>query len=295
MHPGPASGETARLRDGRRLGYSEWGDPGGRPVLSFHGNPGSRLSVWGGVGPLRAGGVRLITVDRPGIGLSDPKPTRAVADWAADIAELADHLDLERFAVVGYSVGGAYAAACAHALPDRVTTAALVSSIVPLDRPGRMEELGKRLDWRLARSAPWALRTLYALLALVARATPTIARAVFTARMSPPDRGIARRPEVAEREAASSLESARQGVGELVKDLRVAVRPWGFDPREIRVPLLAWQGDRDSSIPASWGEWWARTVPNSRLTLCTGEGHLLIEDRIGEILGATVAEGVVTR
>jgi pimeloyl-ACP methyl ester carboxylesterase len=286
-----APGDTIGLRDGRQLGYAEWGDPGGRPVLSFHGNPGSRLSVWGGAGGMRAAGVRLITVDRPGIGLSDPKPGRTVAGWASDLGELADHLGLERFAVLGYSVGGAYAAACAHSLPDRVTAAALVSSIVPLDRPGTLEQLGKRLDWRLARSAPWALRGSYRSLALVARAVPPLARAAFTARMSPPEREIASRPEVADREAASSLESARQGTGELVEDLRVAIRPWGFDPAEIRVPLAVWQGDRDSSIPAAWGEWWAAAVPGARLTRCLGEGHLLIEDRIGEVLDALVAEG----
>ncbi len=295
MGAGAATGEVMRLRDGRLLGYAEWGDPTGRPVLSFHGNPGSRLSVWGGVGPLREAGMRLITVDRPGIGLSDPKPGRSVADWASDVAELADRLDLGRFAVVGYSVGGAYAAACAHRLPERVTAAAVVSSIVPLDRPGALAEFGKRLDWRLARHAPWALRALYGSLARVARAAPSLARAAFTARMSPPEREIAGRPEVAEREAASSLESARRGTRELVEDLRVAIRPWGFDPGEIRVPVLVWHGDRDSSIPTSWGEWWADAVPGARLTRCTGEGHLLIEDRISEILEAVVAEGAAVR
>src|SRR5262249_14662315 len=102
----------------------------------------------------------------------------------------------------------------------------------------------------------------------------------------PPDREIARRPIVSEREASSALESARQGAGQLVEDLRVTIRPWEFDPSEISVPLFVWQGDRDASIPAAWGAWWRRRVAGAELTLCEGEGHLLIEDRIDEVLDA---------
>jgi pimeloyl-ACP methyl ester carboxylesterase len=289
------SGVPVRLSDGRRLGYAERGDPAGRPVLDFHGNPGSRLSAWGTGDAIRDAGVRLISVDRPGIGASDPSPGRRVADWPADVGELADQLGLERFGVLGHSVGAAYAAACADALPERVTAAALVSPIVPLDRPGAVDELGKPAQWRLARDHPRALRAVLRALFLFSRLTPSGAHRLFAARSTASEREISSRPEVIDRALVSAREALRGGADGLVDDMRVAMRPWGFDPADIRVPLLVWQGDEDSSIPESWGEWWAAAVPGARLIRCPGEGHLLIEERIGEILEALCREGAPAR
>jgi pimeloyl-ACP methyl ester carboxylesterase len=259
-------------------------------VFDFHGNPGSRLSFWGREDEVVGSGARVISVDRPGIGLSDPSPGRTVADWPADVTELADAVSLGRFAVMGHSVGAAYAAACAHALPERVTAAALVSPIIPLDSPGAVDELGKPEQWRLARDRPHALRVSIRILFGVARVAPGLGRRIFGAKSTPAERAIASRPEVTKRALASARESTRQGALGLVEDMRVAMRPWGFDPAQIRVPLLVWQGDEDSSIRESWGEWWANTVPRARLIRCPGEGHLLIEERMGEILASLISE-----
>jgi pimeloyl-ACP methyl ester carboxylesterase len=244
---------------------------------------------------IRAERVRLIGVDRPGIGLSDPLPSRSVADWPADVAALADALGIERFAVVGHSVGGAYAAACARASPERVTGAALVSSIIPLDPPGTLDELGKPTQWRLARRAPLALRGVLGALFLLARVQPEIARRAFEVRSGSAEKPLASRPQVVQRALASAREANRQGARGPVDDMRVVMRPWGFRPEDIRVPLFVWQGDADSSIPFRWGEWWQNTVPGARLISCHGEGHLLVEERIGEILATLTSEGMDTR
>ena len=282
---------VVRLRDGRSLGYSERGLLDGRPVLDFHGNPGSRLSFWGEDEVVRAAGVRLIGVDRPGIGLSDPLAGRRVADWPADVEGLADALGLGRFAVMGHSVGGAYAAACALALPDRVTAAGLVSAIIPLDAPGAFEELGKSGQWLMARDRPRLMRVSLRTLFLLARVAPGIARRVFGSRSTPAEKAISSRPEVMARALTSAGEAVRQGARGLVEDMRAAIAPWGFDPSRIRVPLFVWQGDQDSSIVESWGEWWAERVAGATLIRCRGEGHLLIEERMGEIAGTLASAG----
>lgn len=291
----PPPGDVVRLPDGRRLGFVERGDASGSPVFDFHGNPGSRLSFWGEEDSLRAAGVRLIGVDRPGIGLSDPEPGRDVAGWARDVAALAGALALERFAVLGHSVGGPYAAACAWALPERVTSAALVSSIIPLDSPGAFAELGKPRQWRMARDHPRVLAASLRALFTLARLAPGLAGRLFGARSTDVERAISARPEVVDRALASAAEATRQGAGGLVEDMRVAMRPWGFAPEEIRVPTFVWQGDADSSIPREWGEWWERAVPGARLVPCPGQGHLLIEERIEEILAALTREAVPAR
>jgi pimeloyl-ACP methyl ester carboxylesterase len=277
---------VVRLRDGRSLGYAERGIAGGPVVVDFHGNPGSRLSFWGEDDVIRASGIRLISVDRPGIGFSDHQAHRSVADWPSDVVQLADVLGLERFAVMGHSVGAAYAAVCAHQLPERITGAGLVSPIIPLDSPQAIDELGKPGQWLLARNRPSMLRVSIRVLFLLARLVPNAARVVFGANSTPEEKAISSRPDVMRRALASARESTRQGALGLVEDMRVVMRPWGFDPAEIRVPLLIWQGDRDSSIRESWGDWWADKVPGAQLIRCRGEGHLLIEDRMREILDA---------
>ena len=94
------------LRDGRRLSYLEFGALDGEPVLFFHGTPGSRLFYHPDESILINLGIRLITVDRPGYGRSDPKPNRTYLDWPDDVEQLVTKLKLDRFAIAGHSGGG---------------------------------------------------------------------------------------------------------------------------------------------------------------------------------------------
>src|SRR5262245_6028460 len=102
--------QTLKLKDGRNLGFAQFGADSAPPVFYFHGWPGSRLEA----GFFEIPGVQMIGVDRPGYGLSDPHPKRKLADWPNDVAALADHLGFGKFAIVGMSGGGPYAAACAY-------------------------------------------------------------------------------------------------------------------------------------------------------------------------------------
>src|SRR5439155_13530283 len=84
--------DTVTLPDGRALAYVQRGDPAGQPVLYFHGIPGSRLDAWGPDDLVARLGVRLVAVDRPGFGRSDPWPGRRLLDWPADVVHLTDAL-----------------------------------------------------------------------------------------------------------------------------------------------------------------------------------------------------------
>ena len=100
------TGKTIRLPDGRQLGYAEYGDPDGMPLLFFHGTPGSRLQAQVFDAAARDAGVRMVAPERPGHGLSDVQPKRTILAWTHDVEALADSLHLDRFAAMGISGGG---------------------------------------------------------------------------------------------------------------------------------------------------------------------------------------------
>src|ERR1035441_6500144 len=106
------------LGDGRDIGWLELGEPDGAPVFAFHGTPGSRLQLTIDETAIGDAGVRLVCPDRPGYGLSTFQPGRRLVDWPGDVAHLADHLGIGRFAVMGISGGGPHAAACAAMLGE---------------------------------------------------------------------------------------------------------------------------------------------------------------------------------
>lgn len=287
---GSRSREIVSLADGRRLGFAEWGSPGGHPVLFFHSSPGGRLERWGDESALVRLGVRLITTDRPGIGLSDRKPRRRVIDGADDVEQLADHLGLERFAVLGFSMGGAYAAACAFRLSGRLTGAALVSPVGPIDRPGFIDRMAIARYLKLSRRAPWIMRAIYSTVAWTARRNPDRAHELFWGAASPVDRAVVDRPAVRGRFMDGLVDAAGRGSRGLVDDMRVAQRPWGFDPKDIDTPIDLWHGGADIVVPPRHAEHWIANLPNCRPRRCDGEGHYLIEDHIEEVLGVVVAE-----
>jgi pimeloyl-ACP methyl ester carboxylesterase len=109
--------------------------------------------------------------------------------------------------------------------------------------------------------------------------------------LEPPDRAILHRPRVRARLAPVAVEAGRGGGRGTVEDMRAAMRPWRLELGEIAVPTTVWQGTRDGAIPAAWGERLAAVIPGAQLRLLEGEGHCLIEDRLGEILGGLVRAG----
>jgi pimeloyl-ACP methyl ester carboxylesterase len=251
---------TVELRDGRALGYEEWGPRDGYPVFGFGGTPHSGLD---GLGPksAEAADVRLVIVDRPGYGRSDLQPDRTLLDWPADVSELADALEVDRFAVFGMSGGGPHAAACAYTLEERVSDLGLVSSPGPVwDRP------------QLRFSLPVHRQPLVD----VAAGDPA---AAARALLDDCRRRLADEPW--------PDDGVRPSAEGYARDLFLLfVSPWGFAPEQIAVPTRIWHGDRDPAVPLAVAEFFERTIPESSLRVLPGEGHLLFKAHADEILAA---------
>jgi pimeloyl-ACP methyl ester carboxylesterase len=262
------------LADGRELAYDEYGDRDGTPVLSFHGAPSSRLDAAPAHGAALSMGVRLISPDRPGMGRSTYQPGRRLLDWPDDVAELADTLGIGRFAVMGWSCGGPYAAACAARLGDRVTAAALLGSAVPLDLYGTTKGLlsDDRILLYLVRRAP---RVASALLR-VTIADASEARLLREMRhsLTGPDRAALAESGSPHQAVGFLKEAMRQGTRGCLQDYRIFGDPWGFELEEITVPVQLWEGDGDHTGPPDYRDFLMRHIRHASLTVVPGEGHL---------------------
>jgi pimeloyl-ACP methyl ester carboxylesterase len=158
---------VVRLPDGRSMGYAQYGSDDGFPIVNAHGGLACRLDVAAANAVAAEADVRLISPDRPGIGLSDPQPGRTVLDWANDVADLFDRIEVDRFAVMGWSMGGQYAAAVGHAMPLRVTRLAIIAGALPLTDPGVFDELPTmdRVLTRMSHLVPWLVAQWFRLCA----------------------------------------------------------------------------------------------------------------------------------
>jgi pimeloyl-ACP methyl ester carboxylesterase len=289
--------KVTNLPDGRELAWLELGDRKDPAVFVFHGTPGSRLQVSFDEGAIGAARVRFIAVDRPGFGHSAFQPVRRLADWASDIARLADHLHLEAFSVVGISGGGPHAAACARFLPDRVRAAGIVSGVGPLADPRAEEGMMplNRLITRLARKSRFFVYPFFSLSVSCFRRWPEKSIRATSGQQPSSDLEIMRRPEVMSAYVASYRRAPSSAALAAAQDFSLFTRDWGFRLEDITIPVHLWHGDADRNVPVAHGRFQAERIPGAHLHECPGEGHLLALDRLEEILRTVGSEGVGPR
>jgi len=273
------------LPGGRHLGYAEVGDPVGKPIICFHGTPGSRLQLEPPEGIELPAGYRLIAPDRPGYGYSTFYRERRLTDWPGDVAALADYLGLDRFSVMGVSGGGPHVLVCAHGLGDRLIGVACVSGVGPLGDPQAAEGMmpTNRMITTLSRRTPRLLRILFNAQINWLKRNPERFMDVMIRQMPEPDRALMNDGlrELFAKDIAMS--SATAGLA-AAQDFELFSGDWGFRLEDIRVPVHLWQGSVDRNVPAHHAELLARRIPNATLHRCDGEGHLLFLPRLAEIL-----------
>jgi len=285
------------LLDGRRLAYAEYGDPQGKPVFFFHGTPGSRLFHHPDASVAASAGARIIAVDRPGFGRSDFKPCRTLLDWPNDVVQLADALNIQRFAVMGYSGGGPYAAVCASSIPERLTAAGLISSIAPLDSPQvtrGMQGMG-HLFFSLDRHLPPLAKLGCWLMCTTWRHNPDLYFRSQINGLRNSEEAHTLLPKMKAMLTADFIEAVRSGTQGITWDLELLSRPWGFHLHVINCDVLLWHGESDTQAPIAMGKRLASAIPHCRVTLFPGEGHWAIYSHWQEILTALVQSEAVTR
>lgn len=274
---------SIKLHDGRVLSYAEYGDPKGRPLFFFHGWPSSRFQ--GGVihEAARRLGVRVISPDRPGYGLSDFKKGRTLLDWPDDVVDLADKLAIDTFSVVGVSGGGPYAAVCAYKIPERLRNVGIVVGLAPTDIEGVLEGMApvNKFAWKFYHRFPW-LRD-FAVTLHLSQARKIIPDFFSVSFRSKSDRKIMS-TNVKQEIARNRDEAYRQGKEATALDLKIYTDDWGFPLHEIRSKVYLWYGEADKNVSLRMGKYYASQIKNSELVIYPNEGHFLIRRHGEEIL-----------
>ncbi len=284
----PGEDRILHLPDGRSLGFAEYGDPDGLPVMAFHGMPGSRFMFRNVDIPARDLGLRIVAPDRPGFGLSDFQPRRTLAAWAEDVRALADSLYLNRFAVAGISGGGPYVAVCAALLPDRIAAAALISPVGPVCPPEGPDRLppAQHVAFRLLPRFTPAMRLAFFGGRLGFLHAPDAMYRAIMKRAGPADEHILSRPEIRGNVLEAVVEGLRQGARGVVQEVALFGRPWNIPFRQIEAPAMLWQGLSDNNVPVAASLRLAQLIPHCELTRIEGSGHYWIFEHVEEVLTA---------
>lgn len=291
----PIIDSKIRLHDGRVLGLMEAGRKGGPAVFHFHGHGSSRFEVRLLAETAARLGVRLIGIDRPGIGNSDSKPDFRILDWPDDVQEAADQLGIERFAVEGLSAGGMYALACAYKIPHRLTGCGLISSAVPSYMITQAGPRWMRVTWSLGKRIPWLLWPLIRLVTFERGATQASIEAWLlriSSWLGEPDHRLLAIREIRAACAQALAEGSRQGRKASLKEAMADFQPWGFEVEKIPFKkIFMWHGEQDRLVPAVQAHLLAESLPQVIATFYPNEGHIsLLANHAHDILETMKAE-----
>lgn len=275
----PPLREYALQIDQRRsLGIAEFGSHEGFPVLWFPGTPGGRRQV-----PIdtrhyaRENNIRIICVERPGIGFSTRHLYDAISDFARDIERVVEQLDIERCGVVALSGGGPYALACAHALSSRVVATAVFGGVAPTlgeEAPEGgltakalpVEKWLTYMKWPLGTVLSRSVKMLHPLADPIVDAIVKYIPGHETAMIG--------REDIRAMFIDDILNSSKAGLHSILHDIILFNRPWGFTLSGIAVPVHFWHGEEDPMVPPEHAEHMAGLITGAGFTICEDAGHL---------------------
>jgi pimeloyl-ACP methyl ester carboxylesterase len=272
------------LPDGRRLGYTIYGDEGGTPVVNCHGGLVSGHDVGPADVDARALGLCVVSPDRPGVGRTDRLPGYGPLPWVrTDLVPLLDHLDVQECCVMGWSEGGQYALAVAFALGARVARCAVLAGCLPLDDPATFKETNHldRILIGLSKRAPVVARAYFVLMRVLARHAPKVLlRAAVKNLPARESDAVTERGRWLPALLGEGATNSRGGVDEYL----ALSAPWGFAPEDVTIPVRIFQGAADALVPEAWGRSLAARIPGATMACYPGEGHFIALTRRRDVL-----------
>ena len=281
---------------GRSIGYSEYGDPQGLPVLYCHGTPGSSVECELAEQSARRHGLRLIAPDRPGYGETDAAYEMGHAAWAQVVMQLLQRLGIERYAVLGISGGGPNALALAAADVERVVALSLVCALGPTALPDVARATHPFVQWllrRVQRTPRWLDWLMLRPVAAIGHALPRLAVAGMRLYNGRADRPCLSRPAVVELLTKNMRRAFQQGSAGGARDLRLMITPWDFSLERIALPVRLWHGTADELLLPEHSRWIAAHLAHAELQRVPGAAHFSLPfDHIEAIMDDLAARAL---
>jgi pimeloyl-ACP methyl ester carboxylesterase len=255
----------------QKLGVYEYGQEDGQVVFYFHGFPGSRLDgVLFDFEPLaRDLGLRIIAIDRPGIGNSDFQPNRKLQNWISTVSSIADLIKVDKFSVLAISGGAPYGFAVAYGLPDRLYSLTIVSGMGPFDYRESLNGtamLIPKLNSIIRKIIVWLMNI-----------------------------GIKKNPEKFKRNIINTLpecdnkylvqsgkindvvfafqEALKQGLNGYLQEAKIYKNKWQFNLSEIRAKVILWHGTADNNVKIELAQRIESEIPDCKANYIENEGH----------------------
>ena len=276
-----------RLDDGRNMAYKEYGDLNGEPVFHCHSVFGSRLELSFNAQQIsEQKAVRLIVMDRPGYGVSDPDSKTSFIHWVKDLIQLADHLKIEKFSLTGYVMGTVYALACAHEIPERIKRIALITTgyapqsvadyknVIPL----------YKMNYRIAKYMPKVYKLIISLMIKGTLSDPDSFIKQLSEKLERADSEIMNTESFRLEFFATLTEGFRQGGKLLARDVVQLMHDWSFNPSMVNVPIDVWHGTSDFHLPLADTMRLVGNLKDTRLFIKEGQGHYMFYTHWAEIL-----------
>ncbi len=279
---------TLTLKSGQIIGFADYGKPDGKPLLFFHGLPGSRLQAFAGHTEAEEAGVRLISVDRPGMGLSTYQPNRTIMDWPQTVNEFADKLGIDEFCLLAVSGGAPYALACAVTIPERLNKITICSGVPSHDWFRKIQSpkgVGRFI--RRILTTPRLIRMVVLILArwyirinrgrVNRRAAGKILPAV--------DAQIMTDTRYSKLMAMNVHEALRDSIKGVEREIELLISDWGFDPANIAFPVSIWYAGIDWIVPPDTEEALIAKLNCDEKRYYENEGHFSLPlKHIGELI-----------
>jgi len=274
------------LKSGKKLGYAEYGNPEGIPILVQHGNPGSRL-FWGMLpGSPFNGNYRLIAPDRPGYGLSDHYGKESLRKWPGIVTELMNHLQIENFYNLGVSGGGPYALICAAEIGNKILGTSLVSPVGPFVKESIGDMNVNRKLFALAIKMPWLIRFQFKLTTRIFKKNPENFINLFKKKLKDRDKELLNTLEIQRLLKVDFNEAYRQGEAGSVYDCFIPGN-WTINLNSINRKIQIWYGMNDRSI-GDMAKYLGKKIPFAETFPMPQMGHFLIFKKVDEIISALV-------
>lgn len=256
------------LESGSKISYNEYGKADGTPVFYFHGFPGSHkdVEIFYHDNNLDELGIRLIALDRQGYSESDPQDDRTLLDWALVVEEVADQLSLDMFSILAYSGGAPFAYSCAYKLPERIEKVMIVSGMTPANAP-KAKKGGAMI---ISKAPKFFLNGMKKMLdtkpekmeAKMRKGFPEVDRQVYDL---PENNGVM---------ISTVKEGMKHSYAGAYQDAIIYKNDWGFELREIQVPVILYHGGQDKNVRVESVRHVIKQLPECTSTIIESEGHL---------------------